>query len=65
MVTKIGLDLGYANITLSDTAAGIYREPSVALMDKNTSRILSLGTEATEKASEGGVLVRPFKNGLL
>ena len=65
MITKIGLDLGYANITLSDVAAGIYREPSVALMDKNTSRILSLGTEATEKASEGGVLVRPFKNGLL
>lgn len=65
MITKIGLDLGYANITLSDVAAGIYREPSVALMDKNTSRILSLGAEATEKASEGGVLVRPFKNGLL
>ncbi len=65
MLTKIGLDLGYASITLSDASAGIYREPSVALMDKNTGDLLSLGTEATEKASEGGVLVRPFKNGLL
>lgn len=65
MVTKIGLDLGYASITLSDAAAGIYREPSVALIDKNTGSILSLGSEATERASESGLLVRPFKNGLL
>ena len=35
MVTKIGLDLGYANITLSDVMAEIYREPSVALIYKN------------------------------
>ncbi len=65
MITKIGLDLGYASITLSDAAAGIYREPSVALIDKNTGSILSLGSEATERASEKGLLVRPFKNGLL
>lgn len=65
MMTKIGLDLGYANITLSDITAGIYREPSIALMDKSTSRILALGAQATEKATADGVLVRPFKNGLL
>ena len=65
MITKIGLDLGYANITLSDVAAGIYREPSIALMDKNTSAILSLGQDAVDQAAEGGILVRPFKNGLL
>ena len=65
MITKIGLDLGYANITLSDVAAGIYREPSIALMDKGTSRILALGAEAAERDAQEGILVRPFKNGLL
>jgi len=68
MVTKIGLDLGYANITLSDVTSGIYREPSVALIDKETRRILSVGEAAG--GSDGtdvseGILVRPFKNGLL
>ncbi len=68
MVTKIGLDLGYANITLSDTTAGIYREQSVALIDKDSRRIISVGEEAIEKSdelSDRAMLVRPFKNGLL
>ena len=68
MLTKIGLDLGYANITLSDVTSGIYREPSVALVDKDSRRIVAVGNSAimgeTENAS-GGILVRPFKNGLL
>ncbi len=74
MVTKIGLDLGYANITLSDVMADIYREPSVALVYKNVGpdsrRIISVGNSAispdegnTEIAD--GVLIRPFKNGIL
>ena len=65
MVTKIGLDLGYANITLGDVTAGIYREPSVAIVDKITGRILSLGNDAMQRSAEGGIPVRPFKNGLL
>ena len=68
MVTKIGLDLGYANITISDTTAGVYREQSVALIDKNTRRIISVGNSAIEQGdelSDVAVLVRPFKNGLL
>ena len=68
MVTKIGIDLGYANITLSNIVADIYREPSVVLIDKNTRRILSIGARAAmgeDEESEGGVLIRPFKNGLL
>ena len=68
MVTKIGLDLGYANITLSDASSGIYREPSVALIDKNTRRIVSIGESALsadQNLAEQGLLVRPFKNGLL
>lgn len=69
MVTKIGLDLGYANITLSDVSMGIYREPSIALINKETRRIVSVGNKALSGGENGspedGVLVRPFKNGLL
>ena len=43
MTVKIGIDLGYANITLSNVMADIYREPSVILVDKSTRKILSLG----------------------
>lgn len=65
MVTKIGLDLGYANITLGDRDSAIYREPSVALIDKDTRSIISVGSAAIEAGASGeGVLVRPFKNGL-
>ena len=48
MVTKIGLDLGYANITVSDMKAGIYREESVALIDRDSRRIISVGNAAIE-----------------
>ena len=74
MVTKIGLDLGYANITISDSVAEIYREPSIALIYKepmsDARRIISVGSEALANGAFGeggkeGILVRPFKNGLL
>jgi rod shape-determining protein MreB len=66
MVTKLGLDLGYANITISDASFDVYREPSVAIIDKNTHRIISVGREALTYDGAGeGILVRPFKNGLL
>lgn len=69
MITKIGLDLGYANITLSNVAAEVYREPSVVLVDKNTRHIIAVGNRAmlsdSEKSVADGMLVRPFKNGLL
>lgn len=69
MVTKVGLDLGYANITISDVSMGIYREPSIALINKESRRIVSVGRKAIEAGEttspDEGVLVRPFKNGLL
>ena len=74
MITKIGLDLGYANITLSDVTADIYREPSVALIYKqarsDSRRIISVGrvalnSDSCDAAGNEGVLVRPFKNGML
>jgi rod shape-determining protein MreB len=65
MVTKIGLDLGYANIAISDVSLGVYRVPSVAIIDKNTRRIVSVGDDAMMgNGAENGMLVRPFKNGL-
>ncbi len=74
MVTKIGLDLGYANITLSDVTAEIYREPSIALVYNNSSsdkgRVISVGekaekTDVSTLDSSDVMLVRPFKNGIL
>ena len=68
MVTRIGLDLGYANITLSDLNSEIFREPSVALIAKDTRRIISVGNAALSfenSMPENALLVRPFKNGLL
>ncbi len=68
MTNKIGVDLGFANITVSDVTSGVSREESIALLDKNTNRILSLGNDAytyTGEGAESGVLVRPFKNGML
>ena len=68
MVTKIGLDLGYANITLSNITADVRREPSVALVEESSRKILSVGNKANEACESGamtGLLVRPFKNGLL
>ena len=71
MVTKIGLDLGYANITLSDATSEIYREPSVALIHKtvgaDSRRVIAVGNAAVTpsgEAAEDGILVRPFKNGM-
>ena len=61
MVTKIGLDLGYANITLSDVMAEIYREPSVALIYKNARpdarRVISVGDEAVYSDGEDTLYV--------
>ena len=65
MVNKIGLDLGYANITLSDASLEVVREPSVALLDKDTRRILSVGNTAMEMATADNQPVRPLKNGIL
>jgi hypothetical protein len=57
MVTKIGLDLGYANITLSDVSMGIYREPSIALINKETRRIVSVGSKALLGGENGTLIV--------
>jgi actin-like ATPase involved in cell morphogenesis len=67
MTTKIGIDLGYANITLSNVTADVRREASVVMVDKSSRKILSVGDDAAcgFDAPDEGMLVRPFKNGLL
>lgn len=71
MVKKIGIDLGYANIAVCDVTQDVFREPSVALIHKNSRagepRIISIGNEAFgagQGAAAEGMLVRPFKNGM-
>ena len=66
MVTKIGLDLGYSSIAISDASFEVDREPSIAIIDKSTRRIISVGRDSLlpENAS-AGIPIRPFKNGLL
>ena len=66
MITKIGLDLGYANITISNVSGDVYRESSVALVDKNTRKTLFVGNDTSNvEAKDDVMMVRPFKNGLL
>ncbi len=66
MITKIGLDLGYANITISNISGDVFRESAVALIDKTARRTLYIGDDtAKAEPSESLMLVRPFKNGLL
>ena len=72
MITKVGLDLGYANITISDSACGVYREPSVALIYKqprpDSAKVIAVGNDAlTRQPRPGepeGLLLRPFKHGM-
>lgn len=71
MLTKIGLDLGYANVTLSNAVSGVYREPSIALLDVNAGseaeRLISFGRAAEEgkAGGKGCAPVRPFVKGIL
>ncbi len=73
MLTKIGMDLGYSNVTLSNVMSEVYREPSVALINNEAKseadRIVSFGRAAEDSARGGagdkGALVRPFAKGML
>lgn len=72
MLTKIGMDLGYSNVTLSNASGEVYREPSVALVDENAKserdRITSFGRAAqtaSRTRDDGLSLIRPFSKGML
>lgn len=65
----IGIDLGTANILVYIKGKGIILdEPSVVAVEKNTNRILAVGSEARDmlgRTPQGIVAVRPLKEGVI
>ena len=65
----LGVDLGTSNILISvDKVGVVVREPSVVAMDKNTGRILQVGTEAKNmlgRTPGNVVAMHPLKDGVI
>lgn len=65
----LGVDLGTANVLIYAEGKGIViREPSVVAMDKNTGRILEVGSAARNmmgRTPGNVVAMRPVKNGVI
>lgn len=66
---EIGIDLGTANTLIYNKNKGIaLNEPSVVAIDKDTKKIVAVGTEAKEmigKTPEKIMAVRPLKDGVI
>lgn len=67
--TDIGIDLGTATVLVYIKGKGVVlREPSVVAFDKNTSKILAVGTEARHMLGRtpGHIIaVRPLRQGVI
>ena len=65
----LGIDLGTSNILISSDESGIVvREPAVVAVDKNTGRILQVGSAARNMLGRtpGNVIaMRPMKDGVI
>ena len=65
----LGVDLGTANVLIFEGEKGIVaREPSVVAMDKNTSKILKVGTEARNmlgRTPGNIVAMHPLRDGVI
>ncbi len=65
----LGVDLGTSNVLISVANKGIVvREPSVVAVDKNTGRILQVGTEARNmlgRTPGNVVAMHPLKDGVI
>jgi rod shape-determining protein MreB len=65
----IGIDLGTANILISDKNKGIiFNEPAVAAIDRQTKKLLAVGIDAKEmigKTPEKIMAIRPLKDGVI
>lgn len=65
----IGIDLGTASILMYVKGRGIVaKEPSVVAIDKNTNRLLAVGTEAQQmlgRTPGNIVAVRPLREGVI
>jgi len=65
----LGIDLGTSNILISSDESGIVvREPAVVAVDKNTGRILQVGSAARNmlgRTPGNVVAMRPMKDGVI
>ena len=65
----IGIDLGTASVLVYIKDKGIVlREPSVVALDKNTGKLLKVGTEAQQmlgKTPGNIVAIRPLREGVI
>ncbi|GAG92122.1 unnamed protein product [marine sediment metagenome] len=66
---KIGIDLGTTNSLVYVEGKGIvFNEPSVVAIDKESGRILAIGTEARDMLGRtpGSIsAIRPVENGVI
>lgn len=66
---EIGIDLGTANILVYSKSKGIIiNEPSVVAIDKDTKKVVAVGTDAKlmiGKTPEKIIAVRPLKQGVI
>ena len=69
MTRDIGIDLGTASVLVYVRGKGIVlREPSVVAMDKNTGKLLKVGTEAQQmlgRTPGNIVAIRPLREGVI
>ena len=69
IASDLGVDLGTSNVLIYVDGKGVMvREPSVVAMDKNTGRILQVGTEARNmlgRTPGNVVAVQPLKEGVI
>ncbi len=65
----IGIDLGTANILIHVKGKGIVlKEPSVVALEKNTGKVLAVGTDARRMVGRtpGNIVaIRPLKDGVI
>ncbi|QVK17172.1 rod shape-determining protein [Mycoplasmatota bacterium] len=68
-ILKIGIDLGTSNTLIYSSGRGVvYNEPTVVAFDKNTGKIIAVGTEAKVmlgKTHDKINVVRPIEQGVI
>ena len=69
LIRDIGIDLGTANVLCYEEGRGIVlREPSVVAVDKNTGKVLQVGSAARNmlgRTPGNIVAVRPLRDGVI
>ncbi|WP_147532227.1 rod-share determining protein MreBH [Bacillus marasmi] len=67
--SEIGIDLGTANILVSNKNKGIiFNEPTVVAVDRHTRKVVAVGLDAKEmvgKTPENIEAIRPLKDGVI